>query len=41
MENKIPDKIYKLAMLNLICKKLEISDEDIENVAIKIYRNSQ
>lgn len=35
-ENEIPDSIFKLAMLDLICKKLEITALEIGKKAKEI-----
>ena len=40
-EQEIPDKIYILSMLNLICKRLEISELDIEYLAMDLYKGSK
>ncbi len=37
----IPDNIFKLAMLRLICANLDINDEDINKMAIIMYKTSR
>ena len=35
---QIPDNVYELAMLNLICKKLDIPLEQVEELASDIVK---